>query len=50
MTKDQKIIRAKAGLLELVKPIFNSPVCEVAERQRQSAPCWRLGTTYSDLA
>ena len=31
-------------------PIFNSPVCEVAERQRQSAPCWRLGTTYSDLA
>jgi len=33
-----------------LKPIFNSPVCEVAERQRQSAPCWRLGTTFSDSA
>ena len=33
----------------VVRPIFNSPVCEVAERQRQSAPRRRLGTTFSDL-
>ena len=42
-------MHTKTTILSRSQAIFNSPVCEVAERQRESAPCRRLGTTFSDL-
>ena len=46
MTKDQKIIRAKAGLLELAKQLGNvSQACKIMGYSRDSFYRFKISTT-----